>query len=125
MVTLFRPPEPLSYDSLQSMVTKWKSWYKEFDTFMTATEQNGKSDETKICMFLNLIGVQGTELYESFKWETTEEKTLASVVKKFEDHMSRNDNVTINRYETQNPLRVARQSLLQSQGRERSQGLED
>ena len=68
MVSLFRPPEPLAYDSLQSMVSKWKIWYKDFKTFMIATEQNTKSEDTKIHMFLNLIGPQGNELYESFKW---------------------------------------------------------
>ena len=82
MVTIFRPPDPLVYDSLQSMITHWKAWHKEFNTFMIATEQTGKSNETKIAMFLNLIGHQGTELFESFKWEEDEGKTLESVVKK-------------------------------------------
>ena len=98
MGSMFRTPTPLAYDSLQSMITNWKSWRKEFQTFMIAAELNAKPELTKVSIFLNLIGHQGNELYESFVWGTAEEKTLEAVLKKFEDHMAHNDNVTVNRY---------------------------
>ena len=36
---------------------------------------------------LNLFGNQGVDLYESFKWETNEDKSLENLLKKFDDHM--------------------------------------
>ena len=100
MNTFFRPPESFHYESLQSMVTKWKTWRKEFETFMIATENIGKDDAIKVSMFLNLIGQQGNELYESFTWTTAgDEKKFEEVLKKFEDHMKGTVNVTVNRFE--------------------------
>ena len=100
MNTFFRPPESFQYDSLQTMITKWKSWRKEFETFMIATENEGKDDMIKVSMFLNLIGQQGNELYESFSWiEQGDDKKLNKVMEKFEAHMQANVNITVNRFE--------------------------
>ena len=100
MNTFFRPPEPFQYDSLQSMVSKWKIWKKEFQTFMIATENTGKDDTIKVSMFINLIGQQGNELYESFTWvRDGDDKKLDTVLKKFDDHMKGTINVTVNRFE--------------------------
>ena len=82
------------------MITKWKSWRKEFETFMIATENEGKDDMIKVSMFLNLIGQQGNELYESFSWiEQGDDKKLNKVMEKFEAHMQANVNITVNRFE--------------------------
>ena len=97
--TIFRAPDPLSYDSLQTMITNWRTWLKQFDIFLTATEYAEKDDPVKVSMFLNLIGPQGTDLYESFTWDPeTDSRILKKVIEKFNNHMQRNKNVTVNRY---------------------------
>lgn len=97
--TIFRAPDPLTYDTLQSMITNWKAWYKQFSIFLIATEYADKEDSIKVSMFLNLIGTQGNDLYESFTWNPeSDHKVFKKVIEKFEEHMNKNKNVTVNRY---------------------------
>ena len=97
--TIFRAPDPLSYDSLQTMIKNWRIWLKQFNIFLTATEYAAKDDKVKVNMFLNLIGPQGTDLYESFTWvPETDSNVLEKVIEKFETHINKNKNVTVNRY---------------------------
>lgn len=98
-VSLFRPPDALTYDSLPDLVLKWRQWKKVFLIFMSASKSNAETSETKMDMLLNLIGFQGLELYESFVWSEAETKSYDSLLKKFDDHVDRNENVTINRFE--------------------------
>ena len=89
--SFFRPPEPFKYESLQSMISSWKAWIKQFNIFMEATENSKKSDGIKVSMFRNLIGKQGNELYETFTWDANgDDEILAKVLEKFENHMSKN-----------------------------------
>ena len=100
MASFFRPPESLCYDNLQSMIANWKTWRKEFVTFMLATQNNDKPEEVKVHMFLNLIGRQGMELYESFTWHADgDSMVLNKVIARFDEHMKRNHNLTVNRFE--------------------------
>ena len=97
--TFFRPPDPLSYDSLQTMITNWRTWLKQFLIFLTANEYAAKDDSVQVSMFLNLIGPQGMDLYECFTWDPeTDSKVMQKVIEKFESHMNKNKNITVNRY---------------------------
>ena len=96
---MFRPPDYFVYDSLQSMVTNWKTWYKQFCTYLIATEYDKKSDEVKVNSFLNLVGPQGVELYESFTWDVENDNLkLNKVIEKFQAHMNQNKNITVCRF---------------------------
>ena len=96
----FRPPNPLQYDSLQTMVSAWKSWKKDFTVFMRASKNEKETDTIKISMFMNLIGHQGIELFELLDLDAESETLkLNEVMKKFDEHMDNSDNVIANRYD--------------------------
>ena len=98
--TIFRPPEPFTYGSLQEMITNWKSWKREFLEFMDATENNVKRDNVKVSMLLNLAGSQGRELYDTFSWTEPDDKLeFSKVLHKVDSRMSQNKNITVNRFE--------------------------
>jgi len=96
---LFRPPDPFSYDTLQNMITNWRTWQKQFNIFLTATKYADEGDPVKVSMFLNLIGPQGVDLYDSFTWAAEADNLVyKKVIEKFEAHMNKNKNITVNRY---------------------------
>ena len=62
---------------------------------MQATKSVNENEATKVSMLLNLIGSQGTELYESFTWtgDDEAERKLDEVVAKFDEHVGKHENV--------------------------------
>ncbi|XP_030759604.1 uncharacterized protein LOC115885003 [Sitophilus oryzae] len=74
MENLFKPPEPLVLDG--NVAENWKRFSQKFDIFSTATDLESKSEDKKVAVFLNLIGDEGLELFNSFSFENGDEKNI-------------------------------------------------
>lgn len=96
MESLFRPPEPLVVDG--NVADNWKRFSQKFDVFLTASGLSGKPAEIQVAVFLNLIGDDGLELYNSFTLSDEEKKSLESIKTKFKDYCSPQENVIFERF---------------------------
>lgn len=84
----FKPPSELKFSS-PNLADSWVKWKQNFDNFMFATEKIGKDDTIKIAILLNIIGDEGVNVYNTFKFMEEEDKNkYDEVVKKFENHCS-------------------------------------
>lgn len=61
---------------------------QKFGLFMTATDLDGKGDENKIAVFLNLLWDDGLELFNSFTFTDVESQSLTGTEQKFDDYCS-------------------------------------
>lgn len=96
MENLFKPPEPLVLDG--NVAENWKRFSQKFDIFSTATDLESKSEDKKVAVFLNLIGDEGLELFNSFSFENGDEKKLDKIREKFHEYCSPKTNITFERY---------------------------
>ncbi|KAK4886965.1 hypothetical protein RN001_003236 [Aquatica leii] len=106
---LFKPPEPLVLDG--NISENWRKFVQRFDLFMTATDLDNKREEKKIAVFLNLIGEEGLELYNTFTFENTQVKTLKKIKDKFQEYCAPRKNVIFERYKFNTILQVEGQSF--------------
>lgn len=95
MEGLFRPPEPLQLDG--NIADNWRKFSQKIDLFLVAAGISTKPEEKKVAVFLNLIGDDALELYNTFKFEG-ETKDLATVKKKFDEYCSPKKNVIFERF---------------------------
>ncbi|XP_035226360.1 uncharacterized protein LOC118198719 [Stegodyphus dumicola] len=94
----FRPPAPLTF-SVGNVKEKWKKWKQELENYLLATEKDAKPDKTKIAILLNLLGSEGLEIFNTFRFEPPENKEkYEEVLKSFEDYCSPRQNVVYERY---------------------------
>ena len=93
-----RLPDP-SILSIGNVKENWKKWIQELENYLLATEKDGRPDKTKIAILLNLLGNEGLKIFNTFKFETPENKEkYAEVVKKSEEYCSPRQNVVYERY---------------------------
>lgn len=70
-------PEPIGEGDLHS---QWKHFSREFSQFLVAVGKSEESEQTKLAIFLRLVGLRGNDLYETMRFEEGEDKTKWSVV---------------------------------------------
>ena len=70
-----RTPQAFSLDG--SLSHNWKLWLTHFDFYLAATEKDTNGDKIKISTFLTCIDQKRREIYETFTFETGDEKKLA------------------------------------------------
>lgn len=83
MESFFRPPEPLQLDG--NIAENWKKFSQKIDNFMIAAGFSTKPDDKKLAVFLNLIGDDALDLYNTFDFGT-QVKTLELVKNKFDEY---------------------------------------
>ena len=66
----YRIPEKLNTDNTSAI--EWKRWIQAFEIYECAAELEEKKDKVKVAIFLNIIGPDGVEIFNSFKEETFE-----------------------------------------------------
>lgn len=64
---------------------KWRVFKQNFDIFATAIELSKKPEAVRIAVFLNAVGPDAVETYNSFEIPETEKVKYNSVVKAFSD----------------------------------------
>ncbi|GFT54743.1 transposon Ty3-G Gag-Pol polyprotein [Nephila pilipes] len=93
----FRPPAPLKF-SLGNVKEKGRNWRQELENYLLPTEKDERADKIKIAILLNLLGSEGLEIYNTFKFESPESKVnYSEVLQKFE-YCSQRQNVVYERY---------------------------
>lgn len=63
----------------------WKTWKQKFENFLIASGKHRKVEEVKIAVFLNVLGDDGLEIYNTFEL-TDDDKKLDTILKKFEEY---------------------------------------
>ena len=64
----FGPPSSMSFDG--NVAENWDVWKQELESYLVATENDGKLDKIKTLILLHCIGKQGREIYNTFTWTT-------------------------------------------------------
>ena len=64
---------------------QWRTFKKQFDQFLVATQNNGVPDPVKVAIQLRVIGVRGNDISENFQHNEDENKdNYATVVQNFD-----------------------------------------
>ena len=71
-MALFRIPKILVVDSIRGAEI-WKSWIQNYNIYESASEIEVKSPKIQIATFLNIIGQEGIDIYNSFDDNEIEE----------------------------------------------------
>ncbi|XP_030758046.1 uncharacterized protein LOC115883775 [Sitophilus oryzae] len=96
MESVFRIPEPLNFDGV--LADNWRRFKQRFDLYSEATDLPQKGNKKQVAIFLNLIGEEGLELFNSFSLTDAETEDLKKVVEKFEEYCSPRKNIIFERY---------------------------
>lgn len=93
----FTPPEPLRFEG--NISEEWRKWKQELTLYLTATEKDKKSDQVKSSILLTCIGKKGREIYNTFIFDSDEDKMkFKAIVEKFDEYCSPRKNITFQRY---------------------------
>ena len=108
-MALFRIPEILVVDSIRGAEI-WKSWIQNYNIYESASEIEVKSQKIQIATFLNIIGQEGIDIYNSFDDNEIEElidgktkkikgkENLNWIKNKFQEYFIPKRNITYERY---------------------------
>ncbi|KAG5898858.1 hypothetical protein JTB14_003252 [Gonioctena quinquepunctata] len=92
-----RLPEPMKFKG--NLNENFKRFLQNFETYLIATEKDGKSDKIKIALLLNTIGSEGVETFNTFKFESPDdEKEYDKVVREFKKYCAPRKNRTYERF---------------------------
>lgn len=96
MTEFLKPVDSLSLDG--NVAENWRVFKRNYDIFMIAKGIDEKTDVVKINTFLNAIGKDAVEVYDSFNLSPVERATYTAVIKAFEDFCKPRKNVVYERY---------------------------
>lgn len=91
-----KPVENLKLDG--NLCENWRRFKRNFDIFMLAAELNAKPHGTKINTFLNAIGEQAVEVFDTFNLTAEQKVNYDSVLKSFEDFCTPKKNEVYERF---------------------------
>ena len=88
-----RPPSNFSFEG--NVSKEWKSWKKAFNFFLAATETDEKSNKIKTSALLTCIGSKGREIYDTFTFDSDDDKLkLDMVIQRFDEYCEPRKNIT-------------------------------
>ncbi|XP_037871580.1 uncharacterized protein LOC119629540 [Bombyx mori] len=95
-----RPPSELSLEGNSvSRADAWKRWRKQFHVFLKASGVHKEEGSVQASLLINLIGTEGFDVYETFKFSNdTEKDDVTVLLKKFDEYFGVKPNVTLARY---------------------------
>lgn len=93
---MMRPPQPLSFDG--NLKEKWALWKQKFELYMSAAGWDTKPGERQVAIFLNLIGDDGLEKFNTFEMSVEDKKSIEKVLAEFEKFCSPKANETVDRH---------------------------
>lgn len=76
----------------------WRRFKRNFDIFLVASGISGKGEITKINTFLNMIGEDAVEVFDSFKLTEEQSKSYEEVIKSFENFCKPKKNTVYERF---------------------------
>ena len=71
---------------------------QRWSNYIVAAELDEKPEKQQLATLLTVIGSNALEVYNTFEWRSTEEKTTASVLIKFEKFCKPRKNITYERF---------------------------
>jgi len=93
------PPKAVELNDASSAATNWKKLLKQWTYFELATGLETKKKDIRLATFLSIIGDEGLEKYESFTFESEEDRNdIKIVIQKFEQCCNIVTNVLHERY---------------------------
>lgn len=81
-----------------NMSENWRRFKRSYNIFAAAARVNTQTDEIKIATFLNAIGPDAIELFDSFTMTDAERQVYDTVVAAFETYCNPRKNVIYERY---------------------------
>ncbi|KAJ8033383.1 hypothetical protein HOLleu_23606 [Holothuria leucospilota] len=92
-----RAPNPLSFEG--NLSTNWKKWIERFDLYLVASGVYKKDAKLQSYLFLHVIGEQGLDVYNSFKFDNEIDRHNVTALKaKFEAYCAPRKNITYERH---------------------------
>lgn len=76
----------------------WRRFKRGFDIYMRATELENKADTVKISVFLNVIGDDAVDVYDTFQLTDAQRADYAQVTKAFNDFCEPKKNTVYERF---------------------------
>lgn len=93
----FRQPPELQLSG--NVSENWRKWHQKFQIYMKASGSNKQSQDTQVCILLNLIGDEALEVYNTFKFDAEEDKdNLNIVLDKFKKYCEPRKNLVYERF---------------------------
>ena len=97
-ISQLKPAGKLDFEISSELPQAWKRWKEEVTLYMDLA-MIGRDEQTKVMLFLYIIGNQGREIYETLSFERgPSEQTLKDVIDAFEQHCNPKKNETVERY---------------------------
>lgn len=81
-----------------NIAENWKKFKRNFEIFMTAGDLNAKTDEIKIGCFLNAVGEDAVDVFDTFGLSEEDSKVYATVVGAFENFCKPKKNTVYDRF---------------------------
>lgn len=91
-----RKPDRLQIEG--NLAENWRKFKRNFDIYMSANELNLKSDAVKVNVFLNIIGHDAVEIYDTFKLTELQQTHYVSVIRAFDDFCKPKTNPVYERF---------------------------
>ena len=96
-ISQLKPPTEFDFD-VSNVAHSWKRWREEVELYMELA-MVGKKEETKVKLFLYIMGSQGREIYETLSFDQEpEERSFKDVVEAFSNYCDPKKNETVERY---------------------------
>lgn len=97
----YRKPSELKLTG--NVAENWKRFRQEFEIFLTASGLDEKSDKRKVMVMLNVMGSEGLEIYNQFRYDegpdhAEDHHVLGIVMNKFEAYCNPIKNETYERH---------------------------
>lgn len=89
---------PLELKVTGNMVTNWQKFHQQFSNYMKASGLELKEESVRIAIFLNLIGEEGYEIYDTLDLTKEERAKYDTIIKKFEAYCVPKTNIPYERH---------------------------
>ena len=89
-------PAPLEFSG--NIAENYKRLKQRVNIYMMANGLNGKSDEVKVAIFLNIIGEEGIDIFNNFGLSEEDKKKYELVIQKFDEYLLPKKNIIYERF---------------------------
>lgn len=94
--TGLKPPHHLSFEG--NIAENWKQFKQLFEIFMIASGYKEKTSEVRAAIFLNIVGEEAIEKFNTFDLSDADRKDAEKVMKAMEDYCMPKSNESVDRH---------------------------
>lgn len=92
----FKTPKSLAID--ENIVSNWKKFVQSYNIYLLASGSANKSAAVRAAIFLNFIGEDAIDLFNTFNLAEEDKKDVEKIKKAFEEYIDPRKNVIYERY---------------------------